>query len=80
MQGYTQILPYRLLMHGRKKAGLSKGVGIEMIDPEKEGLYKFAKSVLNKEHVDYFCFWAQACSCKYPLMQGFRIYIAGRVD
>lgn len=39
-----------------KKSRISKGFVSEMINPEKEGLYQFAKSILGKEYFDYFVF------------------------
>ncbi len=60
-----------------KKSRLSKGVGIEMIDPEKEGLYKFAKSVLNKEHVDYFVFGHRHVLANIPLGRNSEFILLG---
>lgn len=45
------------IAHGwSKKSRLDKGMGEDFKGPEKEGLYVFAKSVLEKEEIDYFIF------------------------
>jgi len=45
------------IAHGwSKKSRLDKGMGEEFKGPEKEGLYVYAKSVLENEEIDYFIF------------------------
>ena len=50
-----------------KKSRISKGISVPFHGEEKEGLYLFAKSVLEKEDVDYFIFGHRHLLLDLPL-------------
>lgn len=50
-----------------KKSRVSKGISVPFHGEEKEGLYLFAKSVLEREEVDYFIFGHRHLLLDLPL-------------
>jgi UDP-2,3-diacylglucosamine hydrolase len=56
---------------------LGKGISLEFMGEEKEDLMRHAKSILEKDQIDYFLFGHRHLAMTYKLKQGAEILILG---
>ncbi|NOY95169.1 MAG: UDP-2,3-diacylglucosamine diphosphatase [Chlorobi bacterium] len=60
-----------------KRSRLTKGIVGEGFKNEDEGLYKFSKSILGKEHFDFFIFGHRHVLVDLPIGQGSEFILLG---
>ncbi len=60
-----------------KRSRLAKGIVGEGFKNEDEGLYKFSKSILEKEHFDFFIFGHRHVLVDLPIGQGSEFILLG---
>jgi UDP-2,3-diacylglucosamine hydrolase len=56
---------------------LVKGISLDFMGEEKEDLIRHAKSVIEKDHIDYFLFGHRHLAMTYKLKQGAEIFFLG---
>jgi UDP-2,3-diacylglucosamine hydrolase len=56
---------------------LVKGISLDFMGEEKEDLIRHAKSLLEKDHIDYFLFGHRHLAMTYKLEQGAEIFFLG---
>lgn len=56
---------------------LGKGISKDFLGEEKEDLLKYAKSILKREHVDYFIFGHRHLAMTYKLAESSEVFILG---
>jgi UDP-2,3-diacylglucosamine hydrolase len=77
---YTMIHPAWGMRIGHRwslNSRLAKGISLDFLGEDKEDLINYSKSILEKEHIDYFIYGHRHLALTHTLKQGSRIFLLG---